>query len=103
MRVFGLNAIGDHSTPPLAPGSIRSPSGVGNTHMFSCGIIAWENRISLQLERSCTYTWPVLPPWTRPGIVLPALSFTSTRIGGLPASRAHTSWGTYWAGALLVA
>ena len=56
MRVLGLNAIGDHSTPPLAPGSIRAPSGVGSVHMFSCGIIASEKRISSQLERSCTYT-----------------------------------------------
>ena len=26
MRNFGLTAIGDHSTPPLAPGSIRAPA-----------------------------------------------------------------------------
>src|ERR1700730_17322562 len=32
-------AIGDHSTPPLAPGSMRAPSLVGSTHMFSCGTI----------------------------------------------------------------
>src|SRR5215475_6995768 len=95
-RVFGSNDIGDHSTPPFAPGSMRAPSAVGSTHIFSCGIIASENRIRLQFERSWTYTWPVLPPWMTPGIVLPALSFTSTRIGELTASRSQTSWATYW-------
>jgi len=34
-RSVGSNAMGDHSTPPLAPGSMRAPSGVGRTHMFS--------------------------------------------------------------------
>ena len=50
----GFTAIGDHSTPPLAPGSIRAPSLVGRTHMFSCGTIASEKRISLPVLRSCT-------------------------------------------------
>ena len=53
-RCFGSQAIGDHSTPPFAPGSMRAPSGVGSTHMFSCGIIVWEKRISEQSLRSCT-------------------------------------------------
>src|SRR5260370_1425467 len=29
------------------------------------------------------------------GMVLPSLPFTSTRTGGLTASRSHTSWGMY--------
>ena len=29
MCSFGLIAIGDHSTPPFAPGNIRAPSFVG--------------------------------------------------------------------------
>src|SRR5262249_59032808 len=97
-RLLGRKDMGAPATPPFAPGSMRAPSAVGSTHMFSCGIIASENRIRLQFERSWTYTWPVLPPWMTPGIVLPALSFTSTRIGGLTASRAPTARGTHWKG-----
>ena len=53
-RELGSNDIGDHSTPPLAPGSMRAPLAVGRTHMFSCGIIVSEKRMRLQFERSWT-------------------------------------------------
>jgi len=33
---------------------MRAPVAVGSTHMFSCGIIASEKRISLPVARSCT-------------------------------------------------
>ena len=33
--------MGDHSTPPLAPGSMRAPAAVGRVHMSSCGTIAY--------------------------------------------------------------
>src|SRR5258708_33071716 len=95
MRVLGLTAIGDHSTPPLAPGSMRAPCGVGSVHMFSCGIMASEKRISLPVARSWTYTWPVLPAWITTSTTLPEASFACVRMGGLTASRSHTSGATY--------
>src|ERR1700704_810682 len=40
--------------------------------------------------------WPVLPPWMTTSTILPSLSFACVRIGGLTASRSHTSCAMYW-------
>ncbi len=75
---------------------MRAPCAVGSTHMFSWGIIASEKRISLPVPRSCTYTCPVFPPWITTSTILPSLSLACVRIGGLTASRSHTSCAMYW-------
>src|SRR5271170_6040086 len=98
----GSVAIGDHSTPPLAPGNMRaalgSSAGVGDgsTHLSFCDTIGSEKRIRLQSLRSCTYTYPVLPACITAGIMAPDLSAAWTSTVGLTASRSHTSCETYW-------
>ena len=83
--------MGDHSAPPLAPGSIRVPSGVGRAKMFSCGTKLVLLRTSLPVAASSTYTQPVLPAWTT--TFLPPSLVTT---GGETASRSQTSCGTVW-------
>src|SRR5881392_531242 len=81
--------MGDHSSPPFAPGSMNTPSAVGCEHMFFCGTNACERRISLPVAASSTYTKPVLPASTT-AFFPPTMAIT----GGLTASRSHTSCGT---------
>src|SRR5256885_611973 len=83
--------MGDHSSPPFAPGSMNTPSGVGWLYMFCCGTNAAERRISLPVAASNTYTNPVLPASTT-AFFPPTMAMT----GGLTASRSHTSCGTSW-------
>src|SRR3954470_6726000 len=91
MPVLGLYAIGDHSEPPFAPGSMRTPFAVGGENMFSCGTNAWERRTGVPSVASITYTHPVLPAW--PSSLRP---LRTKRTGGLTASRSQTSCGTVW-------
>src|SRR2546421_2662375 len=60
----GCTAMGDHSSPPFAPGSMNTPSAVGCVYMFCCGTNAAERRISLPVAASSTYTKPVFPAST---------------------------------------
>src|SRR6059058_3954634 len=83
--------MGDHSSPPFAPGSMNTPSAVGWLYMFCCGTNAAERRISLPVAASNTYTKPVLPASTT-AFFPPTMAMT----GGLTASRSHTSCGTSW-------
>src|SRR5690349_5742995 len=83
--------MGDHSSPPFAPGSMNTPSAVGCEYMFCCGTNAAERRISLPVAASSTYTNPVLPASTT-AFFPPTMAIT----GGLVASRSHTSCGTSW-------
>src|SRR5213079_576361 len=83
--------MGDHSSPPFAPGSMNTPSAVGCEYMFCCGTNACERRISLPVAASSTYTKPVLPASTT-AFFPPTIAIT----GGLTASRSHTSCGTSW-------
>src|SRR2546430_6650061 len=81
--------MGDHSWPPLAPGSMNTPSAVGWVYMLCCGTNACERRISLPVAASSTYTNPVLPASTT-AFLPPTMAIT----GGLTASRRseeHTS------------
>src|SRR5438105_9629312 len=83
--------MGDHSSPPFAPGSMNTPSAVGWLYMFCCGTNAAERRISLPVAASSTYTKPVFPASTT-AFLPPTIAIT----GGLTASRSHTSCGTSW-------
>src|ERR1051325_7279647 len=76
--------MGDHSSPPFAPGSMNTPSAVGCEYMFCCGTNACERRISLPVAASSTYTKPVLPASTT--AFFPA---TMAITGGLTASRSQ--------------
>src|SRR2546422_8392756 len=78
--------MGDHSSPPFAPGNMRTPLAVGWANMFSCGTNASLLRISFPVPASRTYTQPVLPASTT-AFVPPTIAIT----GGLTASRSHTS------------
>src|SRR5213083_3524380 len=83
--------MGDHSSPPFAPGNMRTPLAVGWANMFSCGTNASLLRISFPVPASRTYTQPVLPASTT-AFFPPTIAIT----GGLTASRSHTSCGTSW-------